>query len=198
MFRVPLCLLAGVVVAWVGAWACTRVRAEQTMTVSTPPGLQWAVEVPAGWPAPTNLGRMESAVQTFEVRGTAFISGEMTRVDAYGWPWRALRYEEVHDATRLYRSTAWQPPGWLPPGPLPTEIIPIGFTLNALLATVVLLVLWAVPSFARRRLRSAKGLCLQCGYDRRGHTTPHAPCPECGTPAHPSPTRPPVPADNVS
>jgi hypothetical protein len=62
---------------------------------------------------------------------------------------------------------------------LPFRILPLGFTLNTLLAAGVLLGLSEGFAFARRRVRRAKGRCPACGYDRAGITMDVA-CPECG------------------
>jgi hypothetical protein len=64
-------------------------------------------------------------------------------------------------------------------GELPTRVHPTGFTLNTLLAASVLLGATETIGLARRRLRSRKGLCPACGYDRRGLQV-EAACPECG------------------
>ncbi len=53
---------------------------------------------------------------------------------------------------------------------LPFYVPLLGFVL-------ALAYLMALPSLLRRRRRRS-GLCVQCGYDLRGLTTPR--CPECG------------------
>jgi hypothetical protein len=62
---------------------------------------------------------------------------------------------------------------------LPTRIVPLGFTLNTLLAAGVLLGVVEGFAFARRRARRVKGRCAACGYDRGGLPNDAA-CPECG------------------
>jgi hypothetical protein len=62
---------------------------------------------------------------------------------------------------------------------VPMRILPLGFTLNTLLAAGVLLGVGEGFSFARRRARRAKGRCAACGYDRGG-LAGDAACPECG------------------
>jgi hypothetical protein len=61
----------------------------------------------------------------------------------------------------------------------PLGIIPLGFAANTLLAAGVLLGVVEGCAFARRRVRSARGRCPSCGYDRRGLAADAA-CPECG------------------
>jgi hypothetical protein len=63
---------------------------------------------------------------------------------------------------------------------IPARVLPLGFALNTLLAAGVLLGVTETIGLARRRLRSRKGLCPPCGYDRRGLHV-EAACPECGT-----------------
>jgi hypothetical protein len=63
---------------------------------------------------------------------------------------------------------------------LPLEILPLGFTLNTLLAAGVLLGVVEGFAFARRRARRAKGRCVACGYDRGGLPNDAAACSECG------------------
>jgi hypothetical protein len=75
----------------------------------------------------------------------------------------------------MYGSDPWN-------GQLPTRILPLGFTLNTLLAAAVILTLTEGPGAWRRRARRAKGRCPSCGYDRAGITMDAA-CPECGAAA---------------
>jgi len=63
---------------------------------------------------------------------------------------------------------------------LPYRVLPLGFTLNTLLAAGVLLGVAEGFAFARRRVRRAKGRCVACGYDRGGLAGDAAACPECG------------------
>jgi len=63
---------------------------------------------------------------------------------------------------------------------LPTRILPLGFTLNNLLAAGVLLGMVEGFALARRRVRRAKGRCVACGYDRGGLADNAVACPECG------------------
>jgi hypothetical protein len=65
---------------------------------------------------------------------------------------------------------------------LPTDVLPLGFALNTLLAAAVLLGLFESAGHARRTLRARRGRCPRCNYDRAG-IAGAAPCPECGTPA---------------
>jgi len=53
---------------------------------------------------------------------------------------------------------------------------------------------WTFNRRVRRRMREvliAHGyeICVECGYDLHGQESPR--CPECGTPFHPPPSRPP-------
>jgi hypothetical protein len=91
-------------------------------------------------------------------------------IEAYGLPWRALR-----------RARTWQPVEELIIGraPLPIGVLPLGFTLNTLLAAAVILTLTEGAGAWRRRARRRKGKCPWCGYDRAG-VAGDAACPECG------------------
>jgi rubrerythrin len=62
---------------------------------------------------------------------------------------------------------------------MPTRILPLGFTLNTLLAAAILLTITEGAGAWRLRARRRKGECPWCGYDRAG-VAGDAACPECG------------------
>jgi hypothetical protein len=91
------------------------------------------------------------------------------------WGWECEHDSSITTPGVLTRS------GWLSVGgyEFTTRILPLGFTLNTLLAAGVLLGVVEGFAFARRRVRRAKGRCAACGYDRGG-IAGDAACPECG------------------
>ncbi len=54
-----------------------------------------------------------------------------------------------------------------------------GFALNTLFYAALAWMLWQLPLALRRRRRRSKGLCVRCGYDRKG-IGEEVVCPECG------------------
>ena len=55
--------------------------------------------------------------------------------------------------------------------------IPLGFTLNSLIAAPLWIAVLFAPGWTRRFIRKRRGKCTACGYD----ITQLATCPECGT-----------------
>ncbi|GAB5495759.1 MAG: hypothetical protein Phyf2KO_08390 [Phycisphaerales bacterium] len=66
---------------------------------------------------------------------------------------------------------------------LPLRVIPLGFAVNWVFWTAVVLLIGWAPGALRRRNRVSKGLCIRCKYELAGLTT----CPECGTQSTPKP-----------
>ncbi len=58
---------------------------------------------------------------------------------------------------------------------------------------MIVLPVWKIAKYVRRRRKRDAGACLTCGYDLRAHR-PGDKCPECGTPvpALQSPDKPPI------
>ncbi|MCC6907002.1 MAG: hypothetical protein IT430_03590 [Phycisphaerales bacterium] len=61
---------------------------------------------------------------------------------------------------------------------LPLRPIWPGFAFNTMLYATATWLLFALPTFQRRRWRTARGRCPTCNYDLRATTT--GVCPECG------------------
>jgi hypothetical protein len=119
-----------------------------------------AAEYSAGWPLFAMTGWSEPEL---------FNATPARQGDAIVIPQRVFNRVVVPRTSASWR---WQR--------FPTRILPLGFTLNALLAAGMLLGLVEGLAFARRRVRRAKkGGCLSCGYDRGG-LAKDAACPECG------------------
>jgi hypothetical protein len=198
--KLTLCTLAGAVVTWAVAWGCALwspfapVRSEKWEG-----GSDEALR--AGMPALDGRYRRETRRETWG--GTGYLDDRMSgrdrplrgfetmplfiwhRVRA-GFPASALE-GHCFVAGSAERPSAFYAPRWTHPRDafggrlLPTRIIPLGFTLNTLLAAGVLLGVVEGFAFARRRVRRAKGRCVSCGYDRGGLAGGDAAaCPECG------------------
>ena len=58
-----------------------------------------------------------------------------------------------------------------------TRPLPLGFTLNSLIAAPLWIAILFGPGWMRRIIRSRRGQCTACGYDIEQLAT----CPECGT-----------------
>lgn len=104
--------------------------------------------------------------------------GAMHLEIALGWPMRALSMRvgmgDAHEGGLVRRVNSAR--FWA----LPATIIPGGFAVNTLLAASIVLLGVEGFSFVRRRVRSARGRCAACGYDRVGLGVGEA-CPECGS-----------------
>jgi hypothetical protein len=187
--KLALCTLAGAVVTWGVAWGCALwafPRASYDRLLET------------AWPIPVGAPRPPAEAGEY---GNAFRSVRRWSVDwfeehtndyrvhfeEFGFPIRAMRITDTTSITDgvvnsefLLNGHCIAAPRWLASNRvLPTRVIPLGFTLNTLLAAGVLLGVVEGFAFARRRVRRAKGRCVACGYDRGG-LAKDAACPECG------------------
>jgi len=193
--KVALCLLAGAVVTWAVCWwsAVRGVEPGRTAAVSvtledrvirwgsrrrTILGEEWRLALPRG------MGGERRHVEPPRWVG-AFPDSDYTESVAVGLPLRAMamRRAVVAQPAGLQLivdgAFVWWRDGW--PQPLPTQVLPLGFALDTLLAAGVVLGVVEGVRFARRRSRQRRGRCPKCGYDRRGLASHAAACPECGT-----------------
>jgi hypothetical protein len=192
LIKLPLSLLAGAVVTWGVAWGCALSPASRLRFYKVEDqSLRW--------------DHLRESLRP-ESQGTSFKDASAAHIGAFkeyrywscleyatcesivaGWPFRALSgHRYVHGGVRNpdkksvievpYFSLLSQSES---NRKLPMEVIPVGFTLNTLLAAGVLLTLVEGFAFARRRVQRSKGRCPSCGYDRAGIMTDVA-CPECG------------------
>jgi hypothetical protein len=103
-----------------------------------------------------------------------------------GWPCKALigstgdgaGISEVRDAITLEWPRSVQDCMW--PAVLPLRPLWPGFLINTAFYGGVLWLLWCGQGTIRRERRRRRGLCEECGYDRRGDVG--SVCPECGKP----------------
>jgi hypothetical protein len=186
--KLTLCTLAGAVVTWGVAWGCAlwSLRPKELgESVSAP----WPRGVPKQWTLTAADWTLKgSAAQSLWFTGSEDFApeGGVVSMRDYGWPLCSMRHLVV--TTGLFPSsvlvnTSSPCPKWLRPSGectgFPLRILPLGFTLNTLLAAGVLLGVLEGFAFARRRVRRANGRCVACGYDRGG-IAKDAACPECG------------------
>jgi hypothetical protein len=194
--KLALCLLAGAVVTWGVAWGCALWGLEPATSfqrTSFQPGgfdTPWKALAPARSMGDTGWIHGSTRLRT----RTIFVSGlddadlpksEGGTVDEFGWPARAMFALKMLDKNdQIARDTFVAPISILRPGPhcpgLPTQVLPLGFALNTLLAAGVLLGVVEGFAFARRRARVRNGRCPSCGYGRGGLAGDAAACPECG------------------
>jgi hypothetical protein len=197
--KLTLCTLAGAVVTWGVAGGCALwvpVRVQSARGAA----LDGFLTAPPSWSERSETDLLQ--LTTTDARGIGLRHGVcgrlllhggdrlgdirlMWRLEA-GWPVPAVMGEGRREMTTVTSRGALAIPPWLRPRPLPTSrphlparILPVGFTLNTLLAAGVLLGVVEGFAFARRRVRRAKGRCPSCGYDRGG-LAGDAACPECG------------------
>jgi hypothetical protein len=188
--KLTLCTFAGAVVTWGVAWGIAlwapTVRIESHVTDGP-----WPVDVTPDWPSPNILwtGRNAFCAEwTWEYRET--IRGQpgvwnVIYLTETGWPMRSMRMIHASPYIAGFKNThiclregdgnrRWYF--------VPTEVLPLGFALNTLLAAALLLGMTETIGLARRRLRSRKGLCPACGYSLSGlaATATATACPECG------------------
>jgi hypothetical protein len=184
-----LCTLAGAVVTWGVAWGCAiwGVTPPIEDGVEVQP-VQWLAVPGPEWPSPDVATICETQIRTFVIMA-GFAEGRryvQVRID-HGWPLRSMRAVLVGHSGQDIGAARIEAPPWLRPSKsnfgLPPRVIPVGFTLNTLLAAGVLLGLVEGFAFARRRVRRRKGRCAACGYDRGGLAGDAAACPECGAAA---------------
>jgi hypothetical protein len=138
--------------------------------------------VPAEWPQPTDTWIDWNWYCEITNWGAWVQQGPMGRtmtqtatVADFGLPYRSMRGRragEEYSFVNLY-------PAFKLRASVPTEVLPLGFALNTLLAACVLLGVVEGFAFVRRRMRHGEGHCPLCGYDRAGITMDGA-CPECG------------------
>ena len=189
--RVGVCLLAGAVVTWAVAWGCALwgegPRLEFNLRPVEPRVSAFVPAYPEdqGWIG----GRTRVRTKTLII--TALDDDVLPATEAYdlqefGWPARGMLGRTKLDyGDQIVLDTYLAAPSWMGPGPdcpgLPTEVLPLGFALNTLLAAGVLMGVVETFAWARRRGRRRRGRCPACGYDRRGLAGGDAAaCPECG------------------
>lgn len=120
-----------------------------------------------------------------------------------GWPFVTMRSTFHSDTTDRIGAWRWawriKPAG--PPtssndqleGCVPLQPVPFAFAASSVMWGSGWFVLLFGPGIARRAVRSRRGACTACGYDRRGLTAMQ-PCPECGSAGTSPPTAsPPAP-----
>jgi len=141
------------------------------------------------WGPPPVLIRDGASVSLMHTKSPAGSPGDYTY--QWGWPMRSFAKAGVNSTLQFLRTAREGSPRrewyWrLRPassfdGNLPRSIIPVGFTLNTLLAAGVLMGVVETIAWARRRGGRRRGRCPACGYDRRGLAGGDAAaCPECG------------------
>jgi len=183
--KITLALLAGAVVTWAVAWGCELLAPggedmdEQGYIGSwTVP--QWGVPM-REWPEAT----WYSVYAGHATTRRTWTSGYQHYLHRYesGWPARAVSYYTSSDSMGYAFDDAIVGSGeWIRRPDdvvLGVGILPLGFTLNTLLAAGVILTLTEGAGAWRRRARRRKGRCPWCGYDRAGVAVGAA-CPECG------------------
>lgn len=201
--KITLALLAGAVVTWAVAWGCAlwgpRPMRRGEVQVKGEAAVQRAREngliVPGDFGDSTFNSEVHSA-PGYQMTFVGFITVEHPRttssqrvfacdrfVRSTGWPLLGLRGTlRAEQGEPLRRTGILLVPsrvarvlhtrGEQPR--LPCVPIPLGFTLNTLLAAGVILMLTEGAGARRKR-----GRCPWCGYDRAG-AAGGAACPECG------------------
>ena len=193
--KLTLCTLAGAAVTWGVAWGCalwappTPIETAIYRLARSPTGDLVPAEHGTGWYEYWRLTRADRFENAEEIKppSWAFILPGCESTGCFGYGVPAVCLVQLTglqmEPTMAYRTTGWILPGKAQRA-LPTHILPLGFTLNTLLAAGVLLSLVESFAFARRRVRRAKGRCVACGYDRGGLAGGEATaCPECGAAA---------------
>jgi hypothetical protein len=189
--KLTLCLLAGAVVTWAVAWGCALWG--QRPDLSTTGTLNSRPAVPSTYVlASASAGRTTAATEERWEFNMGNGSIMLYRI-GYGMPMRSFKSSGIGQAFVTNGDWDWQrlhsnlpgilAPAWMAPRDqnrwLPTIILPLGFTINTLLAAGVVLSVVEGIGAARRRRRRSKGRCPSCGYDRGGLDAAAA-CPECG------------------
>ena len=168
--------------------------APANQSVVTRTNLTWPIEVPADWPPRPDVQLIRSEMWATErVASNASYSSRdlaVVLVAKHGFPLRALsdwtQMREGPDPALAMHvkggrvSLDWLP--WKPDGVHRLPIRPLwpGFALNTLFYAALAWAFWQLPLAIRGRRRRSKGLCVRCGYDRKG-IGGGSPCPECGT-----------------
>jgi hypothetical protein len=151
-------------------------RRTMSYNMQPPPGSGWAKVRNFGDPDPIPLKLEPSWAREFRLTHAVGFIG------AYGWPMRCVSSSTTFQAggpqPRHIGSVAipqWA--GGLAGVRVPVSPIWLGVAADTLAWTAA----WSLPlvglGFLRRQRRSARGLCIRCGYDLRGSS---AACPECG------------------
>ena len=192
--KLTLCLLAGAVVTWgvatLSPYASLEGSLERTVRLeaqdgSISAGIHRSARYCDTWyvaptPPDNSAPLLTRPGWVYTVPGASRDGGSW----ALGFPFRALviRIGVVETAAlpfqfivdggvRFNHAGGWHL--------IPLDVLPLGFTLNTLLAAGLVLGVVEGVRLARRRLRRKRGRCPACGYDRRG-LAEGAACPECG------------------
>ena len=169
-------------------------------------GAGWVARVPEGWPSVADetaygwrFGEEESNAGwlSWDRAHEGAVMGGTVLATRLGWPWRSLRHSIVYEDIaneRMhvgYVRTEVPRGSWergvpcvaglwgftMRNGKLPVHPVWPGFVLNTMVYGALAWGVMCVPGVVRRGRRRRHGVCVGCGYDRRGID---GVCPECG------------------